>query len=82
MNPRINKGTISARKGFIRNALITSIISYMETRKWQPSEEEREVMEAFWMQFKGACKKLKEETNAQDEHIRKMLQEMADRYYS
>ena len=62
--------------------LITSIIIYMKTPKWKPSEEEREVMEAVWMQVKGACEKLKEETNAQDEHIRKMLQEMADRYYS
>ena len=35
-----------------------------------------------WMQVKGACEKLKEETNAKDEHIRKMLKEMADRYYS
>ena len=43
---------------------------------------EREVMEAVWMQVKGACEKLKEETNAQNEHIRKMLKEMADRYYS
>ena len=62
--------------------LITSIISHMETPKWKPSEEEREVMEAVWMQVKGACEKLKEDTNAQDAHIRKMLQEMADRYYS
>ena len=54
----------------------------METSKWKPSEEEREVREAVWMQVKGACEKLKEETNAQDEQIRKMLQEMADRYYS
>ena len=62
--------------------LVTSIIAYMEIPKWKPSEEEREVMEAVWMQVKGACEKLKEETNAQDEHIRKMLKEMADRYYS
>ena len=34
------------------------------------------------MQIKGACEKLKEETNAKDEQIRKMLKEMADRYYS
>ncbi len=54
----------------------------METSMWKPSEEEREVMEAVWMQVKCACEKLKEETNAQDEHIRKMLKEMADRYYS
>ena len=58
------------------------MISFMETSKWKPSEEEREVMEPVWIQVKGACEKLKEETHAQDEHIRKMLQEMADRYYS
>ena len=54
----------------------------METPTWKPTEEEREVMEAVWMQVKCACEKLKEATNAQDEHIRKMLVEMADRYYS
>ena len=54
----------------------------MATYNWEPTEEEREVMEAVWMQVKGACEKLKEETNSQDEHIRKMLQEMADSYYS
>ena len=54
----------------------------MDSSKWKPTEEEREVMEAVWMQVKGACEKLKEETNAKDEHIKKMLQEMADRYYS
>ena len=53
----------------------------METPKWKPTEEEREVMEGVWMQIKGACEKLKEETNAQNEHIRKMLKEMSDRYY-
>ena len=54
----------------------------MKSSTWKPSKEEREVMEAVWMQVKGACEKLKEETNAKDEHIKKMLQEMADRYYS
>ncbi len=54
----------------------------MESSKWKPTEEEREVMEAVWMQVKGACEKLKEETNTKDEHIKKMLKEMADRYYS
>ena len=54
----------------------------MESSKWKPTEEEREVMEADWIQVKGACEKLKEKTNAKDEHIRKMLKEMADRYYS
>ena len=53
----------------------------MESSKWEPTKEEREVMEAVWMQVKGACEKLKEETNAQNEHIRKMLKEMADLYY-
>ena len=53
----------------------------MKTSKWKPTEEEQEVMEGVWMQVKGACEKLKEETNAQNEHIRKMLQEMSDRYY-
>ena len=54
----------------------------MKSSTWKQSKEEREVMEAVWMQVKGACEKLKEETNAKDEHIKKMLQEMADRYYS
>ena len=54
----------------------------MESSKWKPTEEEREVMEAVWMQVKGACEKLKEETTAKDEHIRKMLKEMVYRYYS
>ena len=54
----------------------------MESSKWNPTEEESRIMEAVWMQVKGACEKLKEETNAKDEHIKKMLQEMADRYYS
>nr|AJW30519.1 putative protein family PM-21 [Prochlorococcus marinus str. P0902-H212] len=61
---------------------ISFIISSMESSNWKPTEEEREVMEAVWMQVKGACEKLKEETNAKDEHFKKMLQEMADRYYS
>ena len=54
----------------------------MESSKWKPTEEEREVMEAVWMQVKGACEKLKEETNAQNEHVIKMLKEIADRFYS
>ena len=54
----------------------------MESSKWKPTEEEREVMEVVWMQVKGACEKLKEETYAKDEYIRKMLKEMAYCYYS
>ncbi len=54
----------------------------MKSSKWQPSESEREVMEAVWLKVKSACELLKEETNAQDEHIRKMLIEMAENYYS
>ena len=72
----------SVNRSCLARSSSASIISYMETPKWKPTEEEREVMEAVWMQVKGACEKLKEETNAQDKHIRKMLQEMADRYYS
>ena len=53
----------------------------METSKWKPREEEREVMEAVWMQVKGACERLKEETNAQNKHFRKMLKEMSNQYY-
>ena len=41
-----------------------------------------EVMEAVLIQVKGACEKLKEETNAQDEHITKVPYEIGDRYYS
>ena len=54
----------------------------MTSLKWEPSGEEREIMEAVWMQIKCGCEKLKEETNAKDEHIRKMLYEMAENYYS
>ena len=54
--------------------ILTSIIAYMETSKWRPTEEVREIMEAVWLQVKGACAKLKEETNAQNEYICKMLQ--------
>ena len=39
---------------------------------WKPSEEKREVMEVVWIEVKSACEKLKEETNSQYEHIRKM----------
>ncbi len=53
----------------------------METGKWKPSQEEREVIEVVWMQVKGACEKLKGQTNAQDIHIRQILQGMIDRYY-
>ena len=61
---------------------ISFFISDMESSKWKPTEEEREGMQAVWMQVKRACEKLKEQTNAQNEHIRKMLKEMADSYYS
>jgi len=32
--------------------------------------------------YEAAIRELKEETNAKDEHIRKLLKEMSDRYYS
>ncbi len=37
-------------------------------------------MQIVWSQVKGACEKLKEETNASDEHVAKMLREMASFY--
>ena len=52
------------------------------TEKWMPTNEEREIMESLWMQVKGTCEKLKEETNATEVHVAKMIQEMADLYYS
>ncbi len=54
----------------------------MGASSWQPSEHERQVMEAVWLQVKEACVKLNQETNAQNEHIQKILVEMADCYYS
>ena len=82
MEQRHILSTIPVLKVSYEKRSISFIISCMESSKWKPKEEEREVMEAVWMQVKGACEKLKEETNAKDEHIRKMLKEMADRYYS
>ena len=55
-------------------------LPHIETSKWKPTEEERVVMESVWMQVKGACEKLKEEINAQNAHIRKILKEMSDSY--
>jgi len=52
------------------------------TEKWITTNEERETMEVVWMQVKGACEKPKEETNATEGHVAKMLQEIADLYYS
>ena len=64
------------------HVLLLSLIWKHLSGTRNPSEQEREAREAVWVQVKGACEKLKEETNAQDEHMRKMLQEMADRYFS
>ncbi len=52
----------------------------MGKTKWTPTEQERQVMEVYWMQVKGACKELKEESNAKNEHIRKMLLEISEFY--
>ncbi len=52
----------------------------MESPKWK--QEEWAVIQLVWMQVKHVCEKLKEETNAQNEYIRKMPKKMADRYYS
>ena len=52
------------------------------TKRWIPTNEVRKVMEAVWMQVENACEELKEETNATELHVAKMLQEMADLYHS
>ncbi len=49
--------------------------------KWNPTNEEHAVMDSVWMQIKGACEKLKEETKASNENVAHMLHEMADTYY-
>ena len=54
----------------------------MEKHKWDPSDENKEVMESAWIQIKGACEKLKQQTQTKDVDICNMLQEVADRYYS
>ena len=71
-----------ARRPAKSATLVQRLQLLLEAPKWKPTEQEREVMEAVWMQVKGACEKLKEETNATNQHINKMLLEMADRYYS
>ena len=62
--------------------LTTYLLLPMSSEKWVPSEEEKEVMQAVWMQVMGACKKLKEETRATNEHVKKMLIEMSERHFS
>ncbi|WP_320676990.1 hypothetical protein [Prochlorococcus sp. MIT 1300] len=52
-----------------------------DATKWNPSNEEHAVMDSVWMQIKGACEKLKEETKASNENVAHMLHEMADTYY-
>ena len=54
----------------------------MEKSKCNPTAQEKEFVQVVGLQIKGACEKLKEETNATDKHINKMLIEMATRYYS
>ena len=54
----------------------------MESLKWQPSEQEREAIEADWLQVQGACEKLNEGTNDQDEYIRKIFFAIVNRYCS
>ena len=39
-------------------------------------------MEDVWNQIKDSYEKIKKETNAKNGHIRKMLKEISDRYYS
>jgi len=48
--------------------------------KWQPTNEELEVIDTAWMQVKVACEKIKEQTTATEKYISKMLNEIADHY--
>ena len=54
----------------------------METPKWKPTREKREVMESIWIQVKGAYHKLKGEINTTNKHIQKILIEMVISYWS
>ena len=53
----------------------------MGKTKWKQTLQEREIMEAVWMQVKGAFEKLKEEIITKKEDIYFFLQEMVHRYY-
>lgn len=54
----------------------------MKLNSWKPKKEELDVIEDVWIQIQDSCEKLKKETNAKNGHIRKMLKEISDRYYS
>ena len=54
----------------------------MKKTNWKPKNEELESLECAWVNIKDSCEKLKQETNAQNTDIRKILQEISDRYYS
>ena len=45
-----------------------------------PTKEELEVIDSAWMQVKGACEKIKEQTTATEKYISNMLNEIADHY--
>ncbi len=49
---------------------------------WKPTENKRELMKSIWIQIKGACEKLKEETRDSDNQIKKILFDVAHRYSS
>ena len=48
--------------------------------EWHPTNEELEVIDSAWMQIKVTCEKIKEQTNATEKYISKMLNEIADHY--
>ena len=54
----------------------------MKLNSWKPEKEELDIIEDVWIQIKDSCERLKQETNAKNGHIRKMLKEISDRYYS
>ncbi len=54
----------------------------MKSTIWKAKREELESFEEALVQVEVTCEKLKKETDAQNENIRKMLQEISDQYYS
>ena len=54
----------------------------LDSSDYKKSKELNKKLIGLCNKFCSRSEKLKVETNAKDEHIRKMLKEMADRYYS
>ena len=48
--------------------------------EWHPTNVEHKVIDSAWMQINFACKKIKEQTTANEKYISNMLNEIADHY--